>query len=100
MDNVDRPFRILGIQQVAIGGPSKARLRALWVDLFGLEVTGEFRWVELGAGSASGGGIGGGLGSPERPSLAIDPDGKPIVAWEGNLSMSREIYVKRWNDYA
>ena len=54
-------------------------------------------WVELGAGSASGGGIGGGLGSPERPSLAIDPDGKPIVAWEGNLSMSREIYVKRWN---
>ena len=38
-----RPFRILGIQQVAIGGPSKARLRALWVDLLGLEVTGTFR---------------------------------------------------------
>lgn len=38
-----RPFRILGIQQVAIGGLSTARLRALWVDLFGLEVTGAFR---------------------------------------------------------
>ncbi len=38
-----RPFRILGIQQIAIGGPSKARLRTLWVDLFGLEVTGTFR---------------------------------------------------------
>ena len=38
-----RPFRILGIQQVAIGGQSKARLRALWVDLLGLEVTGTFR---------------------------------------------------------
>jgi len=25
-----RPFRILGIQQVAIGGPDKARLRSLW----------------------------------------------------------------------
>jgi lactoylglutathione lyase len=38
-----RPFRILGLQQVAIGGESKERLRALWVDLFGLEVTGNFR---------------------------------------------------------
>ena len=38
-----KPFRILGIQQVAIGGPSKERLRALWVDLFGLTVTGTFR---------------------------------------------------------
>ena len=36
-----RPFKILGIQQIAIGGPSKDRLRTLWVDLFGLEeVTG------------------------------------------------------------
>lgn len=38
-----RPFRILGLQQVAIGGESRERLRALWVDLFGLEVTGNFR---------------------------------------------------------
>jgi lactoylglutathione lyase len=38
-----RPFRILGLQQVAIGGESKERLRALWVGLFGLEVTGNFR---------------------------------------------------------
>ena len=38
-----RPFRVLGIQQVAIGGPSKARLRTLWVEKFGLEITGNFR---------------------------------------------------------
>ena len=38
-----RPFRILGIQQVAIGGTSKDKLRALWVDKLGLEVTGHFR---------------------------------------------------------
>ena len=38
-----RPFKVLGIQQVAIGGPSKARLRTLWVEKFGLEVTGNFR---------------------------------------------------------
>lgn len=38
----DRPFKILGVQQIAIGGPSKDRLRTLWVDMFGLEVTGNF----------------------------------------------------------
>lgn len=37
-----RPFRILGIQQIAIGGPSKDRLKTLWVDMFGLEITGNF----------------------------------------------------------
>ncbi|MCA9699220.1 MAG: VOC family protein [Myxococcales bacterium] len=38
-----RPFRVLGLQQIAIGGPDKAALRALWVDLLGLEVTGNYR---------------------------------------------------------
>ena len=37
-----RPFRILGIQQIAIGGPSKERLKTLWVDKLGLTVTGNF----------------------------------------------------------
>ena len=37
-----RPFKVLGIQQIAIGGPSKERLKNLWVDMFGLEVTGNF----------------------------------------------------------
>ena len=38
-----RPFRVLGVQQIAIGGPDKLRLQRLWVDLFGLEVTGTFK---------------------------------------------------------
>ncbi|MBK6603450.1 MAG: VOC family protein [Betaproteobacteria bacterium] len=38
-----RPFRILGLQQIAVGGTDKARLRALWVDLLGLAVTGSYR---------------------------------------------------------
>jgi lactoylglutathione lyase len=38
-----RPFRILGIQQVAIGGPDKARLRSLWVDTLGVASTGSYR---------------------------------------------------------
>jgi lactoylglutathione lyase len=39
----NRPFKVLGIQQIAIGGPDKGRLRNLWVDVFGLEPEGEFR---------------------------------------------------------
>jgi len=38
-----RPFRVLGLQQIAIGGPDKMRLRKLWVDMFGLGLTGNFR---------------------------------------------------------
>ncbi len=38
-----RPFKILGVQQIAIGGPSKAALRHLWVDLLGLASEGTFR---------------------------------------------------------
>jgi lactoylglutathione lyase len=38
-----RPFRILGVQQIAIGGPSKAALRGLWVDLLGVPRIGTFR---------------------------------------------------------
>lgn len=37
-----RPFKVIGIQQIAIGAPSKDRLRTLWVDMLGLEVTGHF----------------------------------------------------------
>lgn len=37
-----RPFKVLGIQQIAIGGADKQRLQKLWVDLFGLEVSGRF----------------------------------------------------------
>ena len=40
---MQRPFKVLGIQQIAIGGADKQRLRRLWADMFGLEVTGNFR---------------------------------------------------------
>ena len=39
----ERPFRVLGIQQIAVGGTDKDRLRRLWVDTFGLQVVGEYR---------------------------------------------------------
>ena len=43
MNPADRPFRILGVQQVAIGGTSKAALRSLWVDLLGVPAVDSFR---------------------------------------------------------
>ena len=38
-----RPFRIVGVQQIAIGGPSKADLRRLWVELLGVPAIGTYR---------------------------------------------------------
>jgi len=39
----DRPFRILGIQQIAIGALDKGGLARFWVDVMGLERTGNYR---------------------------------------------------------
>ena len=38
-----RPFRVLGIQQIAIGGVSREKLRTLWVEKLGLALTGNFK---------------------------------------------------------
>jgi lactoylglutathione lyase len=40
---VARPFRVLGIQQIAVGAPDKGALRRLWIELLGLEPRGHFR---------------------------------------------------------
>ena len=37
-----RPFSILGIQQIAIGGADKQKLRSFWVDLLGLNYRSTF----------------------------------------------------------
>jgi lactoylglutathione lyase len=55
-----RPFRILGVQQVAIGARDMNALTELWIDLLGLEVHGHYRSekenvdeqiVQLGSGA-------------------------------------------------
>jgi lactoylglutathione lyase len=38
-----RPFRVLGLQQIAIGGLDKGKLRKLWVDTLGLTVEGNYK---------------------------------------------------------
>ena len=32
----DRPFSVLGLQQIAVGSRDKSALRRLWLDLLGL----------------------------------------------------------------
>ena len=75
----DRPFRVLGLQQIAIGAADKSELRRLWIDLLGLSLEGEFRSesenvdediAALGRGGAR---VEVDLMQP------IDPDGRPKV---------------------
>ena len=78
-DGNAKQFRILGIQQIAIGGPDKQRLRALWVDMLGLTVKSNFvserenvdeDVCELGSGPTA---VEVDLMQP------LDPDKKPAV---------------------
>lgn len=74
-----RPFKVLGIQQIAIGGTSKARLRELWVDMLGLEVTGNFRSERENVDEDICA-IGAGAHKVEVDLMQpIDPNGKPAV---------------------
>jgi lactoylglutathione lyase len=41
----DRPFKVLGIQQIAVSSLDKNRLRTLWVDTLGLKLSGNYRSV-------------------------------------------------------
>ena len=43
MSLITRPFKVLGIQQIAIGGPDKVKLQKLWIDMFGLEMIGTYK---------------------------------------------------------
>jgi lactoylglutathione lyase len=74
-----RPFRVLGVQQIAVGATSKQALRRLWVDLLGLTVKGNFKSqsenvdediAEAGTGP---------LAVEVDLMQPIDPDGRPRV---------------------
>jgi lactoylglutathione lyase len=79
MSETTRPFHVLGVQQVAIGGVSKDALGALWTGLLGVPRTGTFRSerenvdediLTLGNGASA---VEIDLMQP------INPDGKPRV---------------------
>ncbi len=39
----ERPFKVLGIQQIAVGALDKMKLRRLWIDTLGLKLSGDFQ---------------------------------------------------------
>ena len=39
----DRPFSVLGVQQIAVGARERSALRRLWIELLGLRPVGRFR---------------------------------------------------------
>jgi lactoylglutathione lyase len=43
MSLITRPFKVLGIQQIAIGGLDKSKLQTLWIDMLGLDLTGTYK---------------------------------------------------------
>lgn len=43
MSTSPRPFSVLGVQQIAVGGLSKQLLRDFWVDTLGIHVEGSYR---------------------------------------------------------
>ncbi len=43
MSLITRPFKVLGIQQIAIGGLDKRKLQTLWIDMLGLDLTGTYK---------------------------------------------------------
>ena len=45
MSDGARPFRVLGVQQIAIGGLERANLRHLWCELLGVEQHGTYQSV-------------------------------------------------------
>ena len=42
MSGGERPFRVLGLQQIAIGGLDLGALRSLWVDTLGVDKVGDY----------------------------------------------------------
>lgn len=40
---MSRPFKVLGIQQVAIGGESKEKLSKFWIDVMGLTKVSDYK---------------------------------------------------------
>jgi lactoylglutathione lyase len=74
-----RPFNVLGLQQIAIGGTSKAALRTLWVDKLGLSLTGGFRSERENVDEDICA-LGSGLARVEVDLMEpIDPEAKPAV---------------------
>ncbi|MCB9135099.1 MAG: hypothetical protein H6636_06710 [Anaerolineales bacterium] len=53
-------------------------------------------WIEVGDGSASGGGISNNPGISKTPVIAVSPDGKFYVTWPDDSDGNWQIYVRQY----
>lgn len=75
-----RPFAVLGLQQIAIGSPDKSRLQRLWLDLLGLTPSGSFQSESENVDEDTAT-LGGGPFKVEVDLMQpMDPDARPRVA--------------------
>ncbi len=75
----DRPFKVLGIQQIAVGGLDKKRLRKLWVDTLGLHLSGDYQSAKENVDEDIAVAGSGPLKVEVDLMQPIDPDKKPKV---------------------
>ncbi len=75
----DRPFKVLGIQQIAVGGLDKQRLRTLWVDTLGLQLCGNYKSVSENVDEDIAVAGSGPLKVEVDLMQPLDPDKKPSV---------------------
>jgi len=75
----DRPFHVLGLQQIAVGAAEKGPLRRLWIDLLGLSVRGHFRSERENVDEDIAAAGAGPFAVEVDLMQPIDPDGKPKV---------------------
>jgi lactoylglutathione lyase len=75
----DRPFKVLGIQQIAVSSLDKNRLRALWVDTLGLRLSGNYRSVSENVDEDIAVAGSGPLKVEVDLMQPLDPDKKPRV---------------------
>jgi lactoylglutathione lyase len=75
----DRPFKVLGIQQIAVGGLDKQRLRTLWVDTLGLQLSGNYKSMSENVDEDIAVAGSGPLKVEVDLMQPLDPDKKPSV---------------------
>lgn len=75
----ERPFRVLGLQQIAVGAPSKGPLRRLWIDLLGLTPKGNFRSESENVDEDIAEAGSGPLAVEVDLMEPVDPEGRPRV---------------------
>lgn len=77
--NASRPFRVLGLQQVALGGADRSALAEFWTGCLGIPQVGQFRSVPENVDEAILR-LGRGLAAVEIDLMQpIDPNAKPRV---------------------